>query len=79
MKYHERHNYLIRKATNLFKVSSSGLVSNIDRLYVVASIEQPRTSSGFIDRVFVTAEAYHIPATVVFNKIDLSGKIIHLP
>lgn len=67
---HERHNYLIRKATNLSK-SAHIIASNIDRLYVVASIEQPRTSSGFIDRVLVTAEAYHIPATVVFNKIDL--------
>lgn len=67
---YERHNYLIRKATNLSK-SAHIIASNIDRLYVVASIEQPRTSSGFIDRVLVTAEAYHISATIVFNKIDL--------
>jgi len=67
---HDRFNYIIRKATKLSKASHI-IASNIDRLYVIASIEQPRTSTGFIDRVLVTAEAYHIPAAVVFNKIDL--------
>jgi ribosome biogenesis GTPase len=65
-----RHNYIIRKSTKLSK-SSHILASNLDRLYIIASIEQPRTSTGFIDRVLVTAEAYHIPAAVVFNKTDL--------
>jgi ribosome biogenesis GTPase / thiamine phosphate phosphatase len=70
----KRNNYIIRKSTKLSK-SSHIIASNIDRLYIIASIEQPRTSTGFIDRVLVTSEAYHIPATVVFNKIDLySGK-----
>jgi ribosome biogenesis GTPase / thiamine phosphate phosphatase len=68
---HPRTNYIIRKATRLSKVSHI-IASNIDRLFVIASIIQPRTSTGFIDRVLVTAEAYHIPATVVFNKIDIS-------
>jgi len=70
---HPRSNYIIRKATRLSKVSHI-IASNIDRLFVIASIIQPRTSTGFIDRVLVTAEAYHIPATVVFNKIDISDK-----
>ncbi len=70
---HPRHNYIIRKATRLSKVSHI-IASNIDRLFVVASIIQPRTSTGFIDRVLVTAEAYHIPATIVFNKIDICDK-----
>jgi ribosome biogenesis GTPase / thiamine phosphate phosphatase len=70
---HPRTNYIIRKATRLSKVSHI-IASNIDRLFVIASIIQPRTSTGFIDRVLVTAEAYHIPATVVFNKIDISDK-----
>jgi ribosome biogenesis GTPase / thiamine phosphate phosphatase len=72
----KRNNYIIRKSTKLSK-SSHIIASNIDRLYVIASIERPRTSTGFIDRVLITAEAYHIPATVVFNKIDLySGKAL---
>jgi ribosome biogenesis GTPase len=31
----------------------------------------PRTSLGFIDRFLVTAEAYQIPACILFNKTDL--------
>jgi ribosome biogenesis GTPase / thiamine phosphate phosphatase len=69
----ERHNYIIRKSINLSKQSHI-IAANIDQLLVIAAIEQPRTSTGFIDRVFVTAEAYHIPATVVFNKTDLYGE-----
>jgi ribosome biogenesis GTPase / thiamine phosphate phosphatase len=68
---HPRANYIIREATRLSKVSHI-IASNIDRLFVITSIIQPRTSTGFIDRVLVTAEAYHIPAAVVFNKIDIS-------
>lgn len=65
-----RSNYIIRKSINLSK-SSHIIAANIDRLYIVASIMLPRTSSGFIDRLLVTAEAYHIPASIVFNKVDL--------
>lgn len=67
---YERHNYLIRKSIKLSK-SAHIIAANIDRLYVIASIEQPRTSTGFIDRVLLTSEAYHIPASIVFNKTDL--------
>jgi ribosome biogenesis GTPase len=31
----------------------------------------PRTSTGFIDRFLLTAEAYHIPTHIVFNKQDI--------
>ncbi len=66
----ERFNYIIRKATNLSK-STHVLAANIDKAYLIATIAQPRTSSGFIDRFLVTAEAYHIPATILINKKDL--------
>jgi len=65
-----RSNYIIRRSINLSK-SSHIIASNIDRLYIVASIMLPRTSSGFIDRLLVTAEAYHIPAALIFNKTDI--------
>ena len=65
-----RTNYIIRRSINLSKTSHI-IASNIDRLYVVASIMLPRTSTGFIDRLLVTAEAYHIPAAIIFNKIDI--------
>ena len=66
----ERSNYIIRKATNLSK-STHVLAANIDQAYLVATIAQPRTSTGFIDRFLVTAEAYHIPVTILINKKDL--------
>ncbi len=65
-----RHNYIIRKATKLSKQSHI-IAANLDQAIVMATISSPRTSTGFIDRFLVTAEAYHIPAVVIFNKIDI--------
>lgn len=65
-----RNNVIIRKSVNLSKASHI-IASNIDQAILVATIAQPRTSTGFIDRFLVTAEAYHIPTTIVFNKCDL--------
>lgn len=66
----DRHNFIIRKATNLSKASHI-IAANIDQAVLVATLDQPRTSTGFIDRFLVTAEAYHIPVMIVFNKVDL--------
>ncbi|MCD4735067.1 MAG: ribosome small subunit-dependent GTPase A, partial [Bacteroidales bacterium] len=71
-----RENYIIRKATKLSKKSQI-IASNIDQAVVVVSLIRPRTSTGFIDRFLVTAEAYHIPAVIVFNKIDLHDIQLH--
>lgn len=65
-----RHNVIVRKSVNLSKASHI-IAANIDQAVLVATIAQPRTSTGFIDRFLVTAEAYHIPVTIVFNKYDL--------
>jgi len=65
-----RNNYIIRKATKLSKVSHI-IAANIDQALLVATLAHPRTSTGFIDRFMVTTEAYHIPAGIIFNKIDL--------
>ncbi len=65
-----RQNYIIRKATNLSKVSHI-IAANIDQALLIVTLAHPRTSTGFIDRFLVTTEAYHIPAGIVFNKIDL--------
>jgi ribosome biogenesis GTPase / thiamine phosphate phosphatase len=67
---HERTNFIIRKATRLSKLSHI-IAANLDQAILVATIDQPRTSTGFIDRFLATAEAYQIPAAIVFNKIDL--------
>jgi len=67
---HERKNYIIRKATNLSKATHI-IAANVDQVIIIVSLTKPRTSSGFIDRILTTAEAYHIPAVIVFNKFDL--------
>lgn len=67
---HDRRNYIVRRATKLSK-QTHVIAANIDLLCVVATLGMPRTSTGFIDRLLVTAEAYHIPACLVFNKVDL--------
>lgn len=65
-----RKNYIIRKATNQSKQTHI-IAANIDLACVIASLAVPMTSTGFIDRFLVTAEAYSIPAAVIFHKIDL--------
>lgn len=66
----DRHNCIIRRATKLSK-QTHVIAANIDLLCLVATLGFPRTSTGFIDRMLVTAEAYHIPAVIIFNKCDL--------
>ena len=67
---HDRVNYIVRRATKLSK-QTHVIAANIDMLSVVATLAFPRTSTGFIDRLLVTAEAYHVPACIIFNKTDL--------
>jgi ribosome biogenesis GTPase len=67
---HPRKNYLIRKSINLSKQAQI-LAANLDQAFLVVTLASPRTSLGFIDRFLVSAEAYDIPASLVFNKLDL--------
>lgn len=67
---HERKNYIIRKSVKLSRQVQI-LAANIDRAFVVATPVMPKTSLGFIDRFLATAEAYSIPAGIVWNKSDL--------
>jgi ribosome biogenesis GTPase / thiamine phosphate phosphatase len=67
---YERKNYIIRKSANLSRPSQI-IATNMDLALVVATPVLPRTSTGFIDRFLATAEAYSIPAGIVFNKKDL--------
>ncbi len=50
------------------------IASNLDQSLLVATLKDPRTSVGFIDRFLVTCEAFHIPAIVLFNKADIYGE-----
>jgi len=67
---HPRKNYIIRKSINLSKQAHI-LASNLDQAVLIATLVAPRTSLGFIDRFLITAEAYRIPAKIIFNKTDL--------
>jgi ribosome biogenesis GTPase len=70
-----RKNYIIRKASNLSKQTHI-IASNIDQAILMVTIAFPTTSLGFIDRFLATAEAYHIPTTIIFNKVDLCTDIL---
>ncbi|WP_304067988.1 ribosome small subunit-dependent GTPase A [Pedobacter glucosidilyticus] len=69
-KVHDRKNYIIRKSINLSK-QVQVIAANLDQACLVVTLASPRTSLGFIDRFLVTAEAYGIPAILIFNKLDL--------
>jgi len=65
-----RNNYIIRKATKLSSLSHI-IAANLDHAFLIVTLVHPRTSNGFIDRFLVTAEGYHIPASLIFNKTDI--------
>lgn len=66
---HERDNYIVRKSVNLSKQTHI-IAANVDQVFLLVTLNNPPTFTSFIDRFLVTAEAYHIPAVLVFNKID---------
>ena len=65
-----RKNYIIRRASNLSKESHI-LAANVDRAFLVVTLDHPATSTTFIDRFLASSEAYSVPVTIVFNKVDL--------
>jgi len=65
-----RTNYIIRKSPNLSKESHI-IAANIDQAFLIVTIQFPVTTTTFIDRFLVSAEAYRIPCHLIFNKIDL--------
>lgn len=66
----DRKNYIVRRASNLSKYSHI-LAANIDLALLCVTVRFPETTTVFIDRFLVTAEAYSVPVCLVFNKIDL--------
>ena len=67
---HTRKNYIIRKSVNLSKQTHI-IASNIDQVFLFVTVENPVTTTGFIDRFLASAEAYKIPVILLFNKVDL--------
>ena len=68
-----RQNYLVRKSVKLSKQTHI-IAANIDQVFLLITMENPRTFPLFIDRFLATAEAYDIPCVLLFNKIDLYGE-----
>ena len=71
---HERKNYIVRKSVNLSHQMHI-IASNIDRVFLLITINNPPTTFNFIDRFLVSAEAYHIETILVFNKIDTLDEV----
>ena len=67
-----RRNYIIRKSTNLSRQSHI-IASNLDRAFLVVTLDFPQVKLPFLDRLLVTCEVYNVPATIVLNKCDLYG------
>ena len=67
---HPRRNYIIRKSTNLSRQSHI-IAANLDRAFIIATIDYPEIKLPFLDRILVTCEVYNVPVTIVLNKVDL--------
>ena len=65
----DRQNYIIRKSVKLSKQTHI-IAANIDQLFLLVTLKNPKTYTVFIDRILATAEAYSISAILLFNKID---------
>lgn len=65
-----RRNYIVRVSPHN-RNQKHIVAANLDAALIIATLAEPRSSNGFIDRFLVTAAAYHIPAIIVVNKLDL--------
>ncbi|MDQ3550519.1 MAG: ribosome small subunit-dependent GTPase A [Bacteroidota bacterium] len=67
---YDRRNYINRQSPR-HKHQHHIVAANLDQSMLLATVKEPRTSQGFIDRFLVASEMYHVPAVIVFNKYDL--------
>ncbi|MEO6220343.1 MAG: ribosome small subunit-dependent GTPase A [Ginsengibacter sp.] len=70
---HPRKNYITRQSPHN-KYQQHIVAANLDQSILFATLKDPKTSRGFIDRFLIASEAYHVPAIIVFNKSDLHKK-----
>jgi len=66
----DRKNYIVRKPTNLSKQVQI-IAANVDQVFLIVTINYPKTFTTFIDRFLATCEAYRVPAKIIVNKTDL--------
>lgn len=70
---HDRRNYVARVSPHN-KRQHHIIASNLDQSILFATLKEPKTSQGFMDRFLISCESYHIPAIIVFNKADIYKK-----
>jgi ribosome biogenesis GTPase / thiamine phosphate phosphatase len=70
---YDRRNYINRQSPS-HKMQHHIVAANLDQSLLFATLREPKTSAGFIDRFLVTSEAFHVPAIIVFNKTDIYKK-----
>lgn len=73
IKIESRKNYIARSSPHN-KNQHHIIASNLDQVLLFVTLKEPRTSTGFIDRFLISAEAFHLPAILVFNKWDIYRK-----
>jgi ribosome biogenesis GTPase len=73
IKIYDRRNYINRQSPRV-KYQHHIIAANIDQSLLLATVKEPRTSQGFIDRFLAASEMYHVPSMIVFNKSDLHKK-----
>ncbi|MFC2147184.1 MAG: ribosome small subunit-dependent GTPase A [Eudoraea sp.] len=69
-KIEDRKNYIIRKSVKLSKQTHI-IAANIDQVFLLITLKNPKTSTIFIDRFLATSEAYDIKTVLLFNKVDM--------
>jgi len=72
-KIHDRRNYINRQSPKA-KYQHHIIAANLDQSFMVATLRDPKTSQGFIDRFLVASEMYHVPPVIIFNKADIYKK-----
>ncbi len=65
-----RVNHILRQSVKK-AAHAHVLAANVDQVILIATLKQPRTSLGFIDRFLVAAESFRIPQILIINKKDI--------
>ena len=73
IKIYDRTNHINRQSPR-HKFQHHIVAANLDQSLLVATLKEPKTSQGFIDRFLVASEMYHVPTLIIFNKSDLYKK-----
>ena len=67
-----RRNYLIRRSTNLSRLSHV-IAANVDKALLAVTLYFPEIKLPFLDRLLVTCGVYGVEPVIVLNKLDLYG------